>query len=356
MGLLRSTDLRPWISCLSAAIVFGACGTGPDVLLGGSRSGGGLGAGGEQAPSGGEGGQPGTGSRNGIGGRAAGGRASDGGTAGEGTAGDGPGSVVVTNIRPLRELNSEDVDDNPTLTEDELLLCFTSTRPTSSGGSDVWCATRDSLDAPFGTPEEQTSLNTDDFESSPVISSDGLSIWFGSDSGDGVDIFQAFRAERSLPWEPAVSVDELNSDEDDIPRPLALSGTVMPMSSRRDGSSYWTYLAERSDPSAAFAQPELIEELTETGRSVVDGFLTEDALTLLFTVTYAEDGTDPGDLYFATRADLASPFSAMEPLSGVNSEGDDRDPFLSRDERRLYFSSSRDGDRDIFVADVVLRR
>lgn len=258
---------------------------------------------------------------------------------------------MASSVRPITELNTEEKDDNPTLTADERMICFTSKRPTSSGGTDIWCSERASPDDPFGEPIEQSSLNTDGFESSPSLGQDGLSIWFGADEEGNMDILVAFRPDRGSSWDAPLRVSELNSGEDDLPRPLALGGRLMPLSSRRDSPDYWTYLAERPTPDAPFGEPRLIEELAAPGRSFVDAFLFEDGLTILLNVV--EEGRK-GDLHVATRATLDSPFSDSSPILGVNTEDEERDPFLSSDGKRLYFSSDREGELDLFVADVVL--
>jgi hypothetical protein len=160
--------------------------------------------------------------------------------------GTGPGGLppvlTVTEIRPVAELASAEKDDNPTLTADELLLCFTSLRPGGTGDSDVWCAERSSADQPFGEPVALEVVNEDGFESSPALELDGTALWFGSereDSVGGSDIFVVTRAARGEPWGAATRVAELSSEQDDIPRPPALGGRVMPLGSRRgDDVSY----------------------------------------------------------------------------------------------------------------------
>lgn len=327
-------------SCSAASFTFAAfsaCSYGTEIRLGGSYP-----------ASGGQG----TGSA--IEGDGGGASEPSGGAPGSsgGLAGAGPTvTIVASNVRPLTEINAEEKDDNPTLTWDELLLCFTSKRPTSSGGTDIWCSERSAFDEPFGEPIEQISLNTAGFESSPSIGADGLSIWFGAEGDEGIDIFVASRADWASSWGAPVRVSELNSAEDDLPRPLALEGRLMPLSSRRDSPAYWTYLAERTSVDQPFGAPRLIKELAVAGQSFVDAFLLEDGLTMLVTVV-DEDGES--DLHLATRASLSAPFSHFAPVEGVNTEAEERDPFLSADGQRLYFSSDREGELDLFVADISI--
>src|SRR5580692_2156344 len=155
------------------------------------------------------------------------------------------------------ELASPSRTDNPTLTGDLLEIYFTTDRV--SGNGDVWFATRSTVTAPFGTPAPVTAVNGDSFETSSAISTDGLTLWFGSDRAGGVganDIWVSQRATRASAWSPPVNVVALNSTADDIPRPPGQHGLVMPMSSTKTTSAnpsstnYQLYLATRPTPDA----------------------------------------------------------------------------------------------------------
>src|SRR5687767_14342277 len=66
------------------------------------------------------------------------------------------------------ELGEPDVkDDNPTLTDDARTVFFTSTR---SGSSEVYTATRPTLDDPFTDPVPVEVVNRNGASSSPAIS------------------------------------------------------------------------------------------------------------------------------------------------------------------------------------------
>lgn len=73
-------------------------------------------------------------------------------------------------------------------------------------------------------------------------------------------------------------------------------------------------------------------------------------LTLVFDSTRPGAGVANGNLWIARRASLTSFFSAPSPIDGVNSEGDDIEPWLDPTEQRLYFASDRLSGFDIFVA------
>jgi hypothetical protein len=282
-------------------------------------------------------------------------------------------AVMVT------ELASPSRTDNPTLTGDLLEIYFTTDRV--SGNGDVWFATRTSADAPFGTPAPVTAVNGASFETSSAISTDGLTLWFGSDRAGGVganDIWVSQRASRGAPWSTPVNVVALNSPSDDIPRPPGEHALVMPMASTKTtannpaAGNYQTYLATRATTGAPFGAPVTIPELDYADRSTVDGFLTDDGLTMFFSsapLAEAADAAAPpvdggetidggapnSDLFVAWRLSTSELFSGTQPLDDLNTAADERDPWLSPDGTTLYFTSNRSGVLSIYTARVLPR-
>jgi len=277
----------------------------------------------------------------------------------------------------VAELASPSRTDNPTLTGDLLEIYFTTDRV--SGNGDVWFATRATATAPFGTPAPVTAVNGDSFETSSAISTDGLTLWFGSDRAGGVganDIWVSQRATRASAWSPPVDVVALNSPADDIPRPPGQHALVMPMASTKgtainpaSGGNYQTYLATRANPGAPFGAPVAIPELAYADHSTVDGFLTDDGLTMFFSsaplaepadaAVSAADGGRSGDggvansdLFVAWRRSTSELFSAPQELVDLNTPADERDPWLTPDGTTLYFTSTRGGALNIYTAAV----
>ena len=137
------------------------------------------------------------------------------------------------------------------------------------------------------------------------------------------------------------------------------------------------WFARRSDPSAPFGapfrMPVLVPELVYSDRSTVDGFLSDDGLTLFFSsspfLTPGDAGPRPGDagttrdggttpsadLYVAWRQAVDAPFSFTQPLDDLNTGGDERDPWLTPDGKTLYFTSDRDGALTVYTAAVKPR-
>lgn len=259
----------------------------------------------------------------------------------------GPVSFTFEAPVLVTELQSQTKDDNPTLTWDMTEIYFTSTR---GGDADLWWARRDNVSQPFGEPQLLAELSTTDFDTSPAVDGDGLGFWFATAAlggAGGLDILRSVRANRETPWETPVLVPELNSDNDDIPRPVGAGGLVMPLGSRRGGGDYLTYLATREDQQAPFSEIQELSELAGDEEVVADAFLDADGLTLLFA--RAPVG-EPADLFWSTRASVDEPFGESVAVLGLNTEADERDPWLSPNGQTLFFSSDRDGNLAIYQA------
>lgn len=259
------------------------------------------------------------------------------------------------NVRLLASLSSDAKDDNPTLSADQLLLCFTSKRnfTQADGGVrddvNIYCSERQRVTLPFSAPVPMTALNTPLFESSPALSASGLEMWWGSlraGGKGGMDIWHALRADRDAKWTKIKPEAILNTEADDVPRPMGGPGNAyMPLASRIGGGNYRTFIAQRKD--GAFLKPVLIAELGSDKRGAKDAFLDNSGLTLYFAQTTSDN---PGNLYAARRQGIDENFGEIVALGGVNSPRDDRDPWLSADGNDLYFASDRDGVFNLYHA------
>jgi hypothetical protein len=300
---------------------------------------------------------------------------------------------------PVTELASPSRTDNPTLTGDLLELYFTSNRDGGVGGGDIWVAKRATASDPFGTPALVDNVDMDSFETSSAISTDGLTLWFGSDRAGGLgmtDIWVSQRATRKDAWSTPLNLVGLNSAAEDIPRPPGLHGRVMPMASARDpvAPSYQTYFATGAGSSTGFEDPMLVEGIDTPDKLIVDGFLTDDGLTLFYSaapVTGPPAHDSPGDadwrgdagsrgdagwhgdagsrgdagpapdagatfgtsdLFVAFRRSTDGPFDRVQTLTDLNTSANERDPWLSPDGSTFFFTSDRDGALNIYSVSV----
>ena len=189
--------------------------------------------------------------------------------------------------------------------------------------------------------------------SSPAVSADGTQLWLGMNSNGSTDIFECTR--KADAWTTPVPVAELNSVKDDAPRPPAVAGTIMPLSSKRHGGPlYQIYLSTRETADAVWGEPSkaLLGTVDSDAFQSADGFLDSSGLELYFSSTRASDHAD-SDLYVARRERLDAAFGEPEALSDLNdplARSEERMPWLSSDGTRLYFVSDRSGQYTLYLA------
>jgi hypothetical protein len=189
--------------------------------------------------------------------------------------------------------------------------------------------------------------------SNPAVSLDGRELWFGQNVEGGLgetDIWLS-RWQGDAWSEPEHLAEPLNSASHDAPRPPALKGTLMPLSSKRHGGAlYQIYLATRvaEDQPWQEVSQALLANINSSAFESVDGFLTPDGRTLYFSSTRNAD--QQGDLFVAQRMDLRAAFGAPRALADLNTVADERDPWLSLDGRQLYFSSNQGGQYALYVS------
>jgi WD40 repeat protein len=81
----------------------------------------------------------------------------------------------------MAALNSLVEDDDPTPSDDGLELYFTSPRPGAIGKADIWRVRRNSTLLAWGPVERVVELSSVANENTPELSSDGLTMPFGSE-------------------------------------------------------------------------------------------------------------------------------------------------------------------------------
>jgi predicted secreted protein len=95
----------------------------------------------------------------------------------------------------------------PHISADGLELFFGSNRPGGSGGTDLWVTKRETIDDPWGEPINLgANVNSAAHDNSPVISSDGLLLFFESRRSGGYgdyDIWVTRRTAINDNWGPA---------------------------------------------------------------------------------------------------------------------------------------------------------
>jgi len=203
-------------------------------------------------------------------------------------------------------LDHSDREFSPSISADGLSLYFLSDRPGGVGWLDIWVATRETIDGPWGEPVNLgPTINTPISEWGVSISYDGLSLYFDTSETGLMSINDLWIVTRA-------------TTDDDWNHPVSLGATV--------------------------------------NRSMTDDFspsISSDGLSLYFTSCPARGGHGGYDLWVATRgttdSDWRSPVN-LGPM--VNSAHLDGTPGISADGRALFFVSRRPdgyGSDDIWV-------
>ena len=254
---------------------------------------------------------------------------------------DGSGSGSADALVPLGPWSAPEVidipavaDDDPSATGDGLELYF-------NRATDIYVTKRASRSDPWSAPAAVTELNTLDAETTPEVSYDGLTIYFASNRAGTLgdyDIWRSTRASRTAPWSSPLHVNELCSAQAEG-APTQTDPSIILIDSARVGSQMLDiYMATRPGSSGAFEAPTAIAELN-SAESEGNPMYGAGKLTIYLD----SNRSGNGEVYAATRASAADPFSPPAPIAELSNAGNDTDPWISPDGRTLYFTSDRDG-------------
>jgi len=248
---------------------------------------------------------------------------------------------------PLLGINDSGDDVDLTLSSDELEILFVSSR---GGNQDIWRARRTSIGGAWSTPVLASELNSASTETDPEISVDGLTVLFSSQRSPSQlnDIWSATRTSTAVSFGPPVRVAVLSASGNECCAVMAADQLHVVFAGELSSNTE-LYVSSRGSVASAWRAPALVTELVTTSQES-NPYLTPDGLTVYF------DSDRPGgaggrDPYVATRPDVGSPFSTPQRISELATSSEERDPWLSPDGHRLYFSSRRSGNFELYFAE-----
>jgi Tol biopolymer transport system component len=253
--------------------------------------------------------------------------------------------------------NGAALDGCPFVSRDGKRFYMASNRPGGLGGIDIWVATRDSVDEPWGAPANVGApVNSAANDFCPTIARDGHLFYFVSNrpGGCGGDDVYTTRL-RSDGWDPVANlgcdVNSAANEASPMPLPERGTGPVLYFSSTRPGG----FSAEA--PGATAGDSDLYVSSSHGGTFGAAGLVAgansaaedgqpnirRDGLELFFFST--RPGTlGMADLYSATRSSGSDPWSTPVNLGpDVNSAAAETRPSLSWDGTTLYFGSTKPG-------------
>ena len=254
-----------------------------------------------------------------------------------------PGSLPPFGlVDRVMELSSSEDDDDPCLTRDQLEVFFESTR---GGNSDLWTSRRVSVNDVWPAPVPVMVVNSSNSEEHPSLTADGLSLYFTSDRNGSPDLWFSMRADRTSPFGVPAKVPTVNTPNSERMGSLDALDQSLFLSSTRNTANDQLFEARRSTPSQAWSTPVLVPEVATTAG---DPSVHVDDRGLAM---YLVQGAGNPDLYWTTRTMAGSPWTATVPLTELNTDAAESDPWLSPDLRTVYFvRGTAPGTRDLYKA------
>ena len=257
-------------------------------------------------------------------------------------------SIRFGAIAPLGVSSATTSDRDPTLVDGEKTLFFQSIHA-DTPPSQVYMATRASIDQPFGAPSIPGFLITINANGSPTkisFTSDELEVVFSSDRDDGfggTDLWLATRPTTSdnfgEPFEMP-GIDVLDDPFNQFDPNLATDLVIYYAPSQLAGHlSQVIARSTRASVTAAFTAP-TIEPGLESGTGDGDPAPAPDQTVIVFS-SARNSAANKVDVYYAVRDDVSQPWSGVMPIPDVNSTSNEGDPLPSPDGCRLYFASDR---------------
>ncbi|MCU4175733.1 hypothetical protein [Carboxylicivirga sp. N1Y90] len=206
------------------------------------------------------------------------------------------------------------------------------------------------------------AINSEYDEHSPVISADESTIVFTSNrqgtgsytSGDGLfyeDIHQAIWREGK--WIPAMNIGaKINTDGNDATCSLSADGRTL-IIYRNDGLSGNLYFSNYTKD--GWSTPEKFPKPINTDHAETHGSLSYDGNTLVFASDRPK-GFGGSDIYISRKLPNGQWGKVMNAGPTINTVENEESPFLSHDERTLFFASMGHksmGGYDIFKSKIL---
>jgi len=249
--------------------------------------------------------------------------------------------------------NPSDLEGSPSISADGLSLYFTRIGSAKMSEADIYVTERASVSDPWGEPVKLgPAVNSSSYDGEPSISSDGLSLYFGSQRSGGyggADIWVATRASVSDPWEKAMNLGPIvNTWADDTDVCISADGRSLYIDSFREGGhgGIDLWVATRETLSDLWQEPVNLGTAVNGLSGDSAPSISADGRVLFFSDFFSpRPGGQQGgaaDIWMTMRATVSDPW--REPVNlgpAVNSFGLDAHPDISTDGSTLYFTSDR---------------
>ena len=146
------------------------------------------------------------------------------------------GNYMAPELVPA--INSSEPDFLPCLSMDGLRLVFGSNRSGAAGQSDLWMATRTTLQGAFSAAFPLSELNTGARDEGASLTADDLQVYFSSDREGSahLDIWYSSRYNIWSGFSPPINLASANDEGDDADVHISRDGRELLFSSARSGA------------------------------------------------------------------------------------------------------------------------
>jgi hypothetical protein len=256
---------------------------------------------------------------------------------------------------PLTAINSNARDNQPAQSTDGLTLVFASVRAGGQGGCDLWMSMRPNREAEFRMPVNMGSVvNSSHWESDPVLSADGFTLFFGSGrpGGRGLnDLWMSSRENLDAPFgQPTNLGIGVNSFAAEHGPSVTADGLTLVFARGYLPGELW--ISERTSVEASFG---IAKRLGQAINRFSSGgpAISSDGLTLLFH-SNRKSGFGNNDLWKSTRLSRDVPFRHPVNFGPViNGPKGEKDPTLSTDGNTLFYVLYDRDQRDIWMSQRI---
>ncbi len=255
-----------------------------------------------------------------------------------------PASYSCTEPEPLGPpVNTEHSEMGPSLSGDGLTLYFSSDRPGGEGSADLWMASRETLDGPWGEPVNLGApVNNEVGQNNPAVSADGLTLFYGDRTAGDYDLWEA--SFDGATWGDPVLIDVLATTAKENKPALTWDGQQLYFKRSDESLVSNLWVAERTGDGWSDAVE--VAALNDD-RAQTDPAPTPEGDTLFFV--QGADTNAPYDVYYATWD--GQQWHWITRVDEVSAQGSrDEGVVVGPDGREFFLVSDRDDpdNRDLY--------
>jgi hypothetical protein len=209
---------------------------------------------------------------------------------------------------------------------------------------DLFSATRNDGDSPWGLATSATDLNSPTADRRVTLTGDGLTAIVSTDRGGSNDLWSATRASTADMFGPLSTtlLANVNAASTFKYDPELTEDGLTLYYAPGSATTSMLSMSQRTMATELFGPPIAIDPL-RINASQGSPTISPDELVIAFS--------SASDLHYSTRLDRGTPFSSPNPIP-VNTASDESDVELSANGCELYFTSNRAGPSDLYLARV----